>query len=288
MRIVSWNRPERRIAGEEASGFFDKPLAEPWLFHFSTRRLSVEPHGGAFSLKLVLRGEERYAFGKRIVRLAPGQLLFAAAGRVYASEIAAPTESLSIFLPDGEASAFWAESRDEHDRLIDTAPAEGPAFMPAVAWRAGPGTMRQVRWLREMLSTGGEDASAAAFGLLSEAGRSWRRAAPLRELTGPRRAATREELLQRVIRARDLILDQGGIGCRLDLLAETACLSRFHFLRVFAEAFGRTPGEFARGVRLGRAAAALRSGEAVEAAALAAGYSRVSALRRAQAASAAC
>jgi AraC-like DNA-binding protein len=288
LRFVSWSQAERRIAGEEASDFFDRPLAEPWLFHFTTSRLKVDPHAGAFSLKVVLSGEECYAFGKRAVRLRPGQLLFTAADRVYASEVAIPTESLSIFLPDAAASAFWTESRREHDDLIDVASADIPAAVPSVSWQAGAAAMRQLARLRQALAKPGEDGESAMLGLLFEAGSSWRRGAPLRDLTGPRRAATREELQQRVMRARDLIFDLGGVGCRLDLLAEEACLSRFHFLRVFSEAFGRTPGDFARTVRLARAAAALRSGEAAPEAARAAGYSRAGALRRAQAASAAC
>lgn len=287
MRIVSWSRNERRIAGEEASDFFDRPLTEPWLFHFTTSHLRVDRHAGAFSLKLILAGEEGYGFGRRSVRLRPGRLLFAAAGREYDSDIGSPSESLSIFLPDAQAAAYWTECRGDHDRLIDASPDEAPASPPAVAWRGGVAVARQTERLRRALAEG-DDAAEVAFDLLLAAGRTWHRPAPLRSLGGPGGAAVREELLQRVMRARDLILDRGGIGCRLDLLADAACLSRFHFLRAFSEAFGRTPGEVARAVRIERAAAVLETGRGAAEAAKLAGYSRASSLRRAQSRSAAC
>jgi AraC family transcriptional regulator len=282
LRIVSWSQAERRIAADEASDFYDSRLVEPWLFHFTTSRLRLEPHGGAFSLKLVLRGAEDYDFGRRRVRLRPGQLMFAGSGRAYGSEIGTPTESLSLFLPDDEAARLWHDSSAPHERVID-APAQGPApTPPPIAWRAHDGARQALADLRHTL--GWDDRAAtelAAETLLAEAARGWRRAAPVDALTGPRRAATREELLARAMRARDLIEDLGGVGCDLDRLAAAACLSRYHFLRVFREAYGCTPGHFARRTRLARAQAALAAGTAPALVARDHGYSRPGSLRRA-------
>jgi AraC-like DNA-binding protein len=278
MKIVQWSAPRRRIDREEANGFFEAPLDTPWLFHFSTGELRMGRHAGAFSLKLVLAGTEEYRFGNRRMRLRPGELLFAAAGREYASAIEAPAESVSIFLPDGLAGRFWSAATGEHETLIDDDPMEVPE-LPAVAWRGCAGeTGRLAQSLRS-----GEDAKDATFALLGAAARSWRRGAPLHALAGPRRRATREELTARVMRARAAIEDMGGVDCSLDLLTEAACLSRFHLLRVFKEAYGRTPGEYARQVRLTRAATMLGAGMDERTAAAAAGYARVGTLRRAQA-----
>ena len=53
-----------------------------------------------------------------------------------------------------------------------------------------------------------------------------------------------------VERAIKLICDQYGEPLSLDDLAESAILSRFHFLRIFTEATGVTPGRFLSAVRI--------------------------------------
>ena len=280
MRVVQWSAPERTIDEREAGDFYDRPLAEPWLFHFATQRLTLDPHEGPFSLKLVVRGEERYRFGSRQLRLRPGQLLFSPAGRTYSSEISGLSECLSLFLPPAVAAEAWSDSTSEHDAIICSKrrPANGPV---PVAFAAS-GSVRNL--VAELLAALRHSNSAdnLALEIVSEAAQQWRRVSPVGDLTGPRRMATREELIGRVIRARAMIDDIHGARCELDSLAEEACLSKFHFLRVFKEAFGFTPGQYARRVRVKRAAELEALGRSAGAAARAAGYSRPSSLKRAR------
>jgi AraC-like DNA-binding protein len=283
MELVRWSQPERRIPTDDVDDFYESPLGEPCLFHFTTSQLRLDPHGGAFSLKIVIDGAEDYLFARRRLRLRPGQLLFVPAGRRYGSEIGSRTESLSLFVPDAAAADLWRAGQDAHEALIDATPADvSPAPAP-IAWRADGGAPDAVLSLRRALAAGTtEGARSAAHSLLLEAVRSWRRAAPLHALTGPRGAATRDELTARVMRARDQILDLEGVGCDLDRLATTACLSRYHFLRVFKEAFGCTPGRYAGWVRIECAQAALEAGTPAPQVARTFGYSRPGSLRRAR------
>lgn len=280
MRVVQWSAPERTIDEREASDFYDRPLAEPWLFHFTTQKLRLDPHAGPFSLKLVMAGAESYDFGARRVRLTPGQLLFTPAGRPYSSAIERKTESLSLFVPDALAMRFWSDSVDDHGTIVDGR--QGRSTWPVpIAFKGAAST--EVASLREALNGNDRiEVENAAIELLVQAAASWRRTAPVLELAGPRRSSTREELIGRVIRAREMIHDLGGVGCRLAALADAACLSPFHFLRVFKEAFGETPARYARRVRVARAADLQMRGVSSARAARAAGYSRSSALRRAQ------
>jgi transcriptional regulator GlxA family with amidase domain len=121
-----------------------------------------------------------------------------------------------------------------------------------------------------------------ALEIIVEAARKWRRTSAVRDLVGPRRLATREELIGRVLRAREMIDDLQGLGCDLDSLAGEACLSKFHFLRVFKEAFGMTPGQYARHVRVTRAREMEIRGNSTPNVARLVGYSRSSSLKRAQ------
>ena len=61
----------------------------------------------------------------------------------------------------------------------------------------------------------------------------------------------------------------------LDRLADAACLSRYHFLRVFSELVGETPIAYARRRRLEHGEKLLKQGEDLEVVARQAGYKNV-------------
>lgn len=65
--------------------------------------------------------------------------------------------------------------------------------------------------------------------------------------------ATRDELFRRVCRGREVLISSLGETVDLATAAKAACLSRFHFLRTFREAFGETPHQFLTRQRLERA-----------------------------------
>jgi AraC-like DNA-binding protein len=62
-----------------------------------------------------------------------------------------------------------------------------------------------------------------------------------------------DHLLRRLCRARDAIHDRSSEPLTLEDLSREAGLSRFHFLRLFRDAFAATPHEYLVRVRLSRA-----------------------------------
>jgi len=73
------------------------------------------------------------------------------------------------------------------------------------------------------------------------------------------RASTREELHRRLLRGKAFIDDCAGAALDLDCIAAEACLSSYHFHRLFSETFRETPHRYVRRRRLARAAALLES-----------------------------
>jgi AraC family transcriptional regulator len=59
----------------------------------------------------------------------------------------------------------------------------------------------------------------------------------------------------------DYVYSQSNQKLTLDELAQVACLSKFHFLRLFKSAFSKTPYEFINGVRIEKAKELLRNPE---------------------------
>lgn len=64
---------------------------------------------------------------------------------------------------------------------------------------------------------------------------------------------TKLELYKRLCIARNYIHDHLSHNLDLDTLAQVACLSKYHFIRLFKEAFGETPRQYLIGKRLERA-----------------------------------
>jgi AraC family transcriptional regulator len=74
------------------------------------------------------------------------------------------------------------------------------------------------------------------------------------------RAATRLEMLRRASRGREFLHAQACGPLSLEEAARAACLSAYHFHRVFRAAFGETPHAYLTGLRLERAKQLLGQG----------------------------
>jgi AraC family transcriptional regulator len=67
------------------------------------------------------------------------------------------------------------------------------------------------------------------------------------------RKSTREEIMKRLLASTDLIYTRYATDLSLDQLAAESCFSKFHFLRLFTLAFGKTPHQFVMELRMARA-----------------------------------
>jgi AraC family transcriptional regulator len=72
------------------------------------------------------------------------------------------------------------------------------------------------------------------------------------------KSSTREELMQRLLLAKDYIYSFYDQSLSLEELAKASCLSKFHFLRLFKIVFQKTPHQFINEVRLQKAKVLLR------------------------------
>ncbi len=262
MRLVQWKGSGYRVTSSEDK-FFSSALHETTLFHMSTPYFEIEPHSGEFSIKLVLQGEEGYIFSRRKVTLRQGSVLLVNAGETYASLICSPSESLSIFFCRDEVHEAATCVGQTAEEILDMP--DKSATIPEVAQIAFAGSPMFYNRLATTISAVNlRDISTAKecvrYLLLDALGSSWNVAPPC-VLQKVRRRTTRDELLTRIYRARTLIDDTFGVDVDLDRLAQEACISRYHFLRVFAEVTGETPVAYARRRRFERAKLEMDRGE---------------------------
>lgn len=285
MQLIRWSAPHRVLPSALVEEDFSSLADEILAFAFTTDSMTVGEHAGNFSVKFVTRGVERYRIGRRDLLLEPAHVLIANAGEDYRSEIdRRGTHAISFFVPAAAVSSAVAFLTRGPEALLDgqVAPAGAGEVFP-IPFRPRPRLALAVSRLtaavdavipppmdrlEELVLETGARALCDALALF-----------PPHALRGVVRRATREDLLSRVNRARDLIEDTGG-RVRLDQMADVACLSRYHFLRVFKAAFGETPAQYCRRVRLARGSELLRRGGSSAAAARAAGFASSSAFLR--------
>jgi AraC-like DNA-binding protein len=70
-----------------------------------------------------------------------------------------------------------------------------------------------------------------------------------------------DDTFRRLCRARDLLAAEYQSSVSLNQAAREACLSPFHFHRLFRATFGETPHDFLTNLRMDRARRLLASGE---------------------------
>jgi AraC family transcriptional regulator len=284
VNITTWGQPARVISAPSIRGFYEQPIVETHAFLFRTRRLELPSHPGSFSIKMVLDGEEDYLLGNRSIRIRPGDLLFLNAGQHYGSRIRKPTCSMSLFFPDACVRDVRRALCSDTADLLEM-PGAADQHLPALPqfrFSVSPGTWASaLRVANYLVAQSAEAADEGAISLLQSAWTELDGIAPPSALCDVRKKSIRDELLGRIVRAREYIDHTHGIDCRLDTLANIACLSRFHFLRVFREVIGESPVSYARRARLNVAAQDIAGGQSHDAAARRAGYANRHTLVRA-------
>jgi AraC family transcriptional regulator len=221
----------------------------------------AETPGLPLSLKCMSNGRALYRFGRAEVAVDDGGYLILNNRQPYSIEIASPTrvETFVLWFPDGWAEEVLRSFNETTERLLANSPNENGTrasfferytrhdriVSPKVhALRAAfkSGETIQDGWLEEKLR------ELLASMLSSQ--RSLKR--EIGNLPAVR-ASTREELWRRVNRARDYLHAHLSAPISLSDVATAACLSPFHFLRVFQAVFHQTPHEYLNDCRLGRA-----------------------------------
>lgn len=256
-----WQQTAREIPDEDQSQFYGAPLKLLTLFRYQTEAFALPTHRSHFSLKFTLAGREEYGFGRRKVSLDAGQALFVNDGADHNSRVQTQCEALSLHLPDHFVSHLVVANG-----LNNEVEASIPTDLPHVAFDVSAvtqnrlnrflATSRQWVWLRDA-----ERLSAAAMHLAQSALADLQRLVPPGSLADVVKPAVRDELAARVLRARTYLEDTQGENYDIDTLADVACLSKYHLIRLFADLVGETPGAFARRRRLDAAQAALARGD---------------------------
>ncbi|MFI4884488.1 MAG: helix-turn-helix transcriptional regulator [Steroidobacterales bacterium] len=228
----------------------------------------VEQHS-AYSIALVTDGSFQYRTAQGSALMTPGSLLLGNEGACFeCGHQHARGDRCLAFHFSPQVFESVASGVPGSNRLAMTLPRLPP--VPSVlALLGGAQVLRNEGGNPEEFRELGLRLAGAVLAALNETS-----AAPAR-----RSPTARDE--RRVATALRRIEAQQGMRLSVDELAADAAVSPFHFLRIFEQVVGVTPGQYMLRMRLRRAAVALRcSSESISAVALDCGFDDLSTFNR--------
>jgi AraC-like DNA-binding protein len=223
---------------------------------------------GPLSIKGVLSGSVIWETENRRYIVRENSYLVLNQGQPYnfLIETATPTTTCSVFFQHGFVEEAHRVMTQPHAALLDSPDGPRPGSL-VFRERLEPEPSRVLAILRrlEMAKSCGattltaveEEFLRIAQALILE----FLRADEGESRLSAVRATTREELMRRVFRGRDFLLSRMDEPISIADAAREACMSRYHFFRVFRAAFGVTPHQFLTFQRLLRALMLLRTGK---------------------------
>ncbi|HEX9160425.1 MAG TPA: AraC family transcriptional regulator [Thermoanaerobaculia bacterium] len=240
-----------------------------------TRYYDVRRFAGPLSLKSVVRGRATWTTGAGSFVVDPGAALIVHEGEEYDIAIDAlqPVETFCIFFAPRFVEDALQSATTSSAALLDAPPPERRIEFPERLLYALPvvesliaahGSMRAGEPVAETIA-------GVASALVHAACDVDARVARLPAL----RSSTREELRRRIARGTDYIHANIDRALPLAEVAGAACLSPFHFHRLFSAFHGEPPHRYITRVRLARACALLRGERSVTEVAMECGFESV-------------
>jgi len=232
-----------------------------------------ECFAGPLSIKSVVRGAAVWTTGGARFEVTPYTALLLNDGEEYEIEVDArePVETFCVFFAHGFVEEAMESATTASAKLL-----EGQARAPILHWSE--------RWmfddvvLRALSGVRRESSDGSLYTLANAiVGAQCDLDTRVAQMSLVR-ATTRDEIRRRV--ARGIAFIHGSIGDPFTVadVAREACLSRFHFHRLFTAMTGETPHRYIARIRLERARAMLRDRQrSVGEVALASGFATPSA-----------
>ena len=234
----------------------------------TSRRFYAPDLRGALSIKAVLAGSVIWETDGRRFVVRENSYLVVNQDQPYTFTIdsATPSTTLSVFFQHGFVEEVHRALTLSDSTLLDS-PGSTPPDSLIFRQRLEPepsGVLAALRSLHAAQARGQISCTAReeafiriAHALVCEFPRAEEAASRLSAV----RAATRKELLRRVLRGRDCLLSRMDEPVSIADAAGAACMSPYHFLRSFRTAFRVTPHQFLTMQRLARARTLLGGGK---------------------------
>lgn len=226
------------------------------IIHSRLNDFSSTISRSGFSLKYVVEGTENYEIENKELVVNAGEYLLVNHNQKVRAHINAsrPVKGLCIYIdPSWVNEAYQMLCHDLETLLDEVGQTEKTSFTEMTY----PASADNINNLLTAIAGQGQLSPFNNEAFYSElalavAQQELQTRKAIRQLQSNRRS-TQLELLRRLYRAKAFIHDNYTRPIKLDDIARAACLSSFHFLRSFKQAFGKTPSHYLSDIRIEKA-----------------------------------
>ena len=216
---------------------------------------------GPLSLFTNFDGTSRVTAGNKSVQVKPGFFFLTNHDQHYTLEIekSQKAETCNVHFCEYFTDQVWQSLMQSPENLLDQpfhVPQERMEFFSKL-YPLNEGVTRILRELCTEQYTSSLGQEEKLYELVTVLLSGQQELIRKQYLLSPVKRVTRIEIMRRLAIATDIIYSSFGDEISLDLLARESGLSKFHFLRLFTEAFDKTPHQFINEVRITRAKALL-------------------------------
>jgi AraC family transcriptional regulator len=248
-QMPDWERLKPVPANEPyRQWFYGRWGKENAIISGKDRNVEYTPFRQRLSIKLARGGRERYFIDGRSIAVDDDSYLILNDNRTYASrfEVDVEIESFSVFFRPGVAEeVFGALARTVEHALADGASESPRAVEFAETLQPHDAVVTPaLRYVQYGVNAGVEEADwyeeQFQF-LLARMLAHHRRLTERIQRLPALKSATQREIHRRLVLAVDLVHSSYERDIGLAEMAQAACLSKFHFLRLFTDLQGLTP-----------------------------------------------
>jgi AraC family transcriptional regulator len=229
------------------------------IIHNRTKNAYYPLHTGPLTVKFSLKGEEYYATKERSFRVSPPTYLILNNGQKYSARIQSETEveTISVFFRPQFAEEVLSSLITDEDHILDEAiPEQQPVNFIEMLYEHDTSLYPFIFKFRMASKVGFNDEEWLAeelYELLKRLLEIHRQLGQDIHRIPAVKKSTRVEIYKRMIKAKDYLDDNYMKDIKVEDAAKEACMSPFHFLRLFKKIYEETPYQYITRNRINKA-----------------------------------
>lgn len=221
------------------------------IIHNKTRSAYYPLHTSPLTVKFTIKGEEYFATKQKSYRVTPDSYLIFNNGQKYSARIQTEEESetISVFFRPKFAEETLLSLITSEDMILEneTLPLDQPVNFIEMLYPQNSRLLQFVHKFHLASRVGYDDdewLEEELFMFLKKLLEVHRKTGDDIKKIPAVKSSTRVEVFRRLNNAREFLDDNFSGNIKIEDAAKAACMSNFHFLRLFKKVFGETPYQY--------------------------------------------
>ncbi len=257
---ISWLKKQIASGFQEQKSWDNRPLPDSgWpsvILNVKTRETERVNIKGPFSIFMNVKGWSAIGVDKKNIKINENAYVLTNPGQHYNLLIDEPTATETLNIHFGEK--FYDEAlhvlKNDDDFLLDNPFGQHLTFeLPVKSFFRDHVFNHLINMVLSTASSGPLINDTALFALFKHVFEEFQEDNRKVESLKSLKKSTSEEIMKRLLIARDYIHVHYPLPISLQELSAISCLSRFHFLRLFKQAFGISPYQYIKKIRIQQA-----------------------------------